>query len=152
MTPDSAFSRHIDISDELNNDARKQRCSMRLSSRTGSDAILPVNKQNIWRQVKWLKSCVPKLPQLLSQKLSTAVKKYSPLPPIKQNPSMHSEALKLCAADHCFLRGVRGDNSVRANNVLNWPAIACSALPVQVKLECWWAAVRKTCNWSPLHH
>lgn len=50
---------------------------------------------------------------------------------------MHSEALKLCAVDHCFLQGVQGDNSMRANNVLNWPAIGCWVLPVQVKPE-WW--------------
>lgn len=91
-------------------------------------------------------------PNITSHRFSTADKKnIGPLHK-KQNSSMHSEALKLCSVDHCFLQGDRGDNSMWANNVLNWSAIGCLALPVQVKLEWLWAAVRKACNWSPLHH
>lgn len=59
---------------------------------------------------------------------------------------MHSDVLKLCAVEHWFQQEVHGDNSARANNVFDWfPRSAGEVL--------WrWAAVRRVCNWSPLHH
>lgn len=71
----------------------------------------------------------------LSNFLLQIKKKNKKNPAHKAKSSMHSEALKLCAVDHCLLQGDEGDNSMCANNVLNWSAIGCLALPVQVKLE-----------------
>lgn len=60
--------------------------------------------------------------------------------------------LKSSALDRCVLLVVWGDNAVWANDVLTWPANACWVLPVQVEPARWRAAVRESCNWSPLHH